>query len=65
MKHKVQYNAKKSYYLECLVWAELLAVLFHMNISRYYSDLKARLVFGSLLAAVGGIGLLLEVFKMC
>ena len=54
---------KRAIIWSALFAAELLAVL-HMNISRYYSDLTARLVFGSLLAAVGGIGLLLEVFKI-
>ena len=48
---------KRAIIWSALFAAELLAVLFHMNISRYYSDLTARLVFGSLLAAVGGIGL--------
>ena len=57
-------NGKRAIIWSALFAAELLAVLFRMNISRYYSDLTARLVFGSLLAAVGGIGLLLEVFKI-
>ena len=48
---------KRAIIWSALFAAELLAVLFHMNISRYYSDLTARLVFGSLLAAVDGIGL--------
>ena len=48
---------KRAIIWSALFAAELLAVLFRMNISRYYSDLTARLVFGSLLAAVGGIGL--------
>ncbi|MGO5144086.1 hypothetical protein [Catenibacterium mitsuokai] len=47
---------KKAIIWSALFAAELLAVLFHMNISRYYSDLTARLVFGSLLAAVGELG---------
>lgn len=55
---------KRAIIWSVLFAAERLAVRFHMNISRYYSDLTARLVFGSLLAAVGGIGLLLEVFKI-
>ena len=46
---------KRAIIWSALFAAELLAVLFRMNISRYYSDLTARLVFGSLLAAVGGI----------
>ena len=54
---------KRAIIWSALFAAELLAVLFRMNIGRYYSDLTARLVFGSLLAAVGGTGLLLEVFK--
>ena len=48
---------KRAIIWSALFAAELLAVLFHMNISRYYSDLTERLVFGNLLAAVGGIGL--------
>ena len=48
---------KRAIIWSALFAAELLAVLFHMNISRYYSDLTARLVFGSLLATVDGIGL--------
>ena len=55
---------KRAIIWSALFAAELLAVLFHMNISRYYSDLTARLVFGSLLEAGGGMGLLLEVFKI-
>ena len=48
---------KRAIIWSALFAAELLAVLFRMNISRYYSDLTERLVFGNLLAAVGGIGL--------
>lgn len=64
MKHKVQYNAKKSYYLECLVCGRAFSGTVPYEYQPVLSDLTARLVFGSLLAAVGGIGLL-EVFKMC
>ena len=48
---------KRAIIWSALFAADLFAVLFHMNISRYYSDLTERLVFGNLLAAVGGIGL--------
>ena len=54
---------KRAIIWSALFAAELLAVLFRMNISRYYSDLTARLVFGSLLAVGVGTGLLLEAFK--
>ena len=51
-----------------VLWAVLLVtgiimILFRMNISRYISDLTALLVAGIILAAVSGIGLLLEIYR--
>lgn len=54
---------KRAIIWSALFAAELLKVLFRMSIGRYYSDLTARLVFGSLLAVGVGTGLLLEAFK--
>lgn len=46
-----------------LFMAGLIMILFRMEISRYISDLTALFTVGSILAAIAGAGILIELYR--
>ena len=54
---------KKTILWSILFAMGLLMVLFHMEISRFVSELTSLLAVGCILAVVAGAGLLIELYR--